>query len=133
MITTLPAGKYYIGDPCYAFDDSWGDVLKETDFFYAEPCTIGTSRLAAGSTAYGDGEYYDQENTAYPVDAGLIGALPINLLKRDGKLNPKKIKEDNLGRVVEFKEPFMVEINNGFFRFGHIEIDTRYDSNKNDD
>ena len=43
------------------------------------------SRFAVGSTAYGDGVYFDNEAHKYPVDAGNIGLVPLELVgKKDG-------------------------------------------------
>lgn len=132
-IITLPAGKYYIGDPGYAFDKTWMDILKETDWFNNEPCKIGKHLCAAGSTAHGDGLYKDQNNYEYPIDAGLIAILPIVLLRRERKLNITKIAKEKYGRVVDFEKPFEVIIENGKFDFGGILINTTGDEEETDD
>lgn len=123
-ITTLPAGRYYIGDPSYAFDKTWGNILNETSFFNNEPCKIGKHLCAAGATADGDGLYKDQNGFEYPVDAGMIGILPIVLLRRERKLNITKIAKEKYGRIMDFEKPFEVIIKNGKFNFGGILIDT---------
>ena len=122
----LPAGKYYIGDPCYVVADNlWDKLIDSTGcfgldlenvtnwndgkFFYkALPCF-------ASGTAYGDGVYRDGMGGKYPVDAGLIGIMPVENCKKSGL---------NLGRIVEFLHSFEVWEDNGIFHFGHIRIDT---------
>lgn len=83
----LPAGEYYIGDPCYVIDDAlWGEfcnlsftVGEQGVFeFRGHKCFIS-------STNYGDGTYYDQMTRAYPVDAGIIGAIPWTLVAKEHK------------------------------------------------
>lgn len=72
--------KFWIGDPCYAFDlisdkhDDWIDLLNKADYF--EPPTFVKYKdrwIGASSTAYGDGIYSGNDGNKYPVDAGLIG------------------------------------------------------------
>ena len=75
---------FYIGDCCYALDDEtyekWGDtryksgIIKVGDYENAEFIVAGT--------AYGDGEYYDNYNNRYPVDAGVISAIPYEILEK---------------------------------------------------
>lgn len=75
---------FYIGDCCYALDDEtyekWGDVgykddiIKVGDYENAEFIVAGT--------AYGDGEYYDNYGNRYPVDAGVISAIPYEILEK---------------------------------------------------
>lgn len=78
----LPAGEYYIGDPCYALQnegknqDQWDDVLEQTDFFSKPVATLNGKKLCAFSTAYGDGAYSGSDGFEYGVDAGLLGAVP---------------------------------------------------------
>lgn len=122
----LPAGKYYIGDPCYVVPNNlWGKLIDSTGcfglnlenvenwndgkFFYRGlPCFVN-------GTAYGDGVYYDGNGTKYGVDAGLLGIMPVEVCKKSGL---------KLGRVVEISEPFEVWEDDGIFHFGHVRIDT---------
>lgn len=130
------AGTYYIGDPCYAFQgENWDKILNETDFFETGKVHNG---IWAGSTAYGDGAYTDQLGNEYPVDAGLIGIIPIescdfgdirweNNQWVDGRgitfSNGEKF-EFKPGNVVTFEHDFLVSYDEGQFQFGHINIDT---------
>jgi hypothetical protein len=123
MKTTLKKGVYFIGDPCYMFDGSWGKILEGTDYFQAENQIINKKKVFCDGTAYGDGCYFDQDGNEYGVDAGLLGALPISLLKVDNKYTKDELSR--LGRIVKFDADFDCESDKGVFDFGHIHIDTR--------
>lgn len=136
----LAAGTYLVGDPCYAFsndlDANWqnwlADAWKDVD---ANRVTILDGRVrgmrvVASRTAYGDGEYEDQDGFLYPVDAGLLGAVHIKFLRNlypehDGKAHERL--EAELGmRVVKFEHPFHVSFDeeSGVVSVGHISINT---------
>jgi hypothetical protein len=126
MIThTFPAGKYYIGDPCYVVrDGSWGKLIDETGCFGLDldgknwddgKFTYRGKFCFAAGTAYGDGCYTDHRGGEYPVDAGLIGILPVEVCVK------KNLKD---GRVVDFTSDFEVYEFDGVFHFGHVKIDT---------
>lgn len=126
----MPAGKYWIGDPCYVFPhdgpmgNKWGELLDEVDFFetlsYGE-LDGGKIKVWAASTAYGDGRYIGSNGKAFPVDAGLIGIVPQETIDY---LNRVDNDLDYLGLFIEFTEPFIVRSRSGIFDFGHIRIDT---------
>ena len=108
----LPAGEYYIGDPCYVFDEEWSDfcdLLFENDVFEWKG-----QKVFVHQTAWGDGTYPLMENESIMVsnlgvDAGVIGALPVSLVER-------KIDE-RLSKVVTFEEPFVPYYEDGAFYF----------------
>lgn len=135
---TLPAGRYYIGDLCYVIGrndkrDDWMDFLTQSFFplteqKYAAPNAV----LYAGGpveykghagfcayTAYGDGRYYDGLYE-YPVDAGIIGAIPVDAIE------VTVADAESCGRIVQFDRPFQCyRDNDGVFTFGDlVEIDT---------
>ena len=123
----MPAGTYYVGDPCYVFDKEWDDVLASTGCLGLE---LENERhfeykgrpIGACSTAHGDGTYNDQKMRSYPVDAGIIGAVSIDLIKEEKMLDAKR-----LGHIVEFKEPFEILYNQedeGTISIGDIDIVT---------
>lgn len=134
----LPAGTYLVGDPCYAFDTSlrqnwldWlADAWKDVD---ARRLTILDGRVkgmrvVASRTADGDGDCIDQDGHIYGVDAGLLGAVPVELL---ATIYPKYagMAHEQLGvelgmRVVEFPHPFHVSFDEstGKVTIGHISI-----------
>lgn len=139
----LAAGTYLVGDPCYAFtndtsrtsgndlwsewlDDAWKDV--DPNRVTILDGRVSGMRIAASRTAYGDGEYFDQDGFGYPVDAGLLGAVHIGFLRNlypehHGKTHEQL--EAELGmRVVEFLRPFHVSYDDGLISIGHITINT---------
>ena len=59
----MPAGTYYIGDPCYIFEKSWDKVLNETN--YLQNDTLFGKPVCIDSTAYGDGLYTDNFGQDY--------------------------------------------------------------------
>ena len=120
----MPAGKYYIGDLCYVMtDDEWKEIcsiiIKDNQCLDGEFELPDGRRFAIYSTAYGEGEYYDQYGHTYSVDAGSIGCI----LMSDIRAN----KYDNLldlGAVLEFTEPFETGSQGGQLQFGHVIIET---------
>lgn len=136
----MPAGKYWIGDPCYVFphdgpmENKWDELLNEVDFFetlsYGE-IDDGKIKVWAASTAYGDGHYISSNDKAFPVDAGLIGIVPLETVQY---LDKKDCDLDYCGLFIEFKESFVVMSKNGYFTFGNIVIDTEdYDDEQYDE
>lgn len=129
----LPAGTYFLGDPCYAVpNDHWMPLLESCDYFEASP--VGTlpdgNQVLAFSTAYGDGQYRDQHGHLYAVDAGMIGLTPV--LPAPGW---RYANEDlrNLGRIVTFDHPFTATTDGeGRLAFGPYEIDTAGDDEEAD-
>ena len=139
MMTTLPAGKYWIGDPCYVFPDEghmeskWDELLDVVEFFktpYGE-LDNGKIKVWAASTAYGDGCYTANNGKTFRVDAGLLGIVPQETVDYLGRTDSDL---DYSGLFIEFTEPFIVQHNAGVFNFGHIEIDTGddYDADEDD-
>ena len=124
------AGKYWIGDPCYAVkDENWEPLLKKSNFFAGDGIGYwhgeynGQIMFAAG-TAYGDGSYQDNEGKEYGVDAGLLSIIPLEACDGDSM---------DGGHVVEFKDRVCVEVDEGVFSFGHIKIDTTEGAEDEDD
>lgn len=124
----LPKGKYYVGDPCYIFNKSWDEICT---MLFDEGSNLLTELykkpVFIDSTAYGDGIYYDQFSRKYYVDAGLIGCLPISLLRKDSKQTISSVQKHEGMHIIDFKEDFEVSCYNGVFQFGEIIIDTSYD------
>lgn len=92
---TIPKGEYFIGDPCYCFEGDWGDILDKTDFFSEEVLHKG-KLLAAFGTKYGDGTYLDQFDNKFPVDAGLIGIVPVCMITKEGGKKNNWLKQAGL-------------------------------------
>jgi hypothetical protein len=118
-MTKLPAGEYYIGDPCYVVEN-WDDYLGA---FWAT-----TDRGARGGmfdfdgytcaafyTMYGDGAY-DFEGVALGVDSGTIGVIPLVLVTRGAA--------EDAGTTIKFTESFTCHEENGRLHFGDHVINT---------
>ena len=118
----MPAGTYYVGDPCYAFTDRWMEWLEAAGFEdgprYLVAEIDGYSAVGV-HTAYGDGLYYGSDGHKYGVDAGMIGAVPVQIAKDNALYAMQK---------VTFGSAFEVEYDNengqGIIRIGHIDIPT---------
>ena len=128
----LPPGRYFVGDPCYVIPDNlWSDFCDIT--FESQTYTIEEFRghlMLAGSTAYGDGRYADNNGQTYGVDSGMLGIVPEALW-----LNAPEREIAGYGQIVEFGTMFPASCNNGVFSFGPIFIDTQHDDeeDENDD
>ena len=153
-INVLPAGTYYVGDPCYAIPDEWWqDVLENTGYLglYASRESMAAPvwtpydgdrfgmwnykgfAIGAASTKHGDGTYKDQNGNCYGVDSGTLGAVPIEMISSE-KLAWIMAKPD--GQIVKFPHPFMVSCDDdGLISIGHIHIDTdpQYEDDEYDD
>ncbi len=115
----VPAGKYWLCDPCYAVpSDLWMDLLNSCEFFERPIGKVESDgevyQVLGFGTAYGDGLYHDQFNNAFPVDAGLIGLTPVGLCK-----------DEPFGALlVEFTDETTCSCYEGVLKFGKHEINT---------
>jgi hypothetical protein len=119
----VPAGKYILGDPCYAVPDSdWDGLLQSCNYFnspigYIKDGLQEFPVLAFG-TRWGDGCYAGTDGNLYPVDAGLIGLVPAEVVDMEA------LRSD-LHTVVTFTTTVKCSTDgNGKLRFGCITIDT---------
>lgn len=118
----IPAGTYFLGDPCHGVDDEdWMSLLKSCVFFdgSAKGTLPSGESVVAFSTTYGDGEYYSQFGDAFPVDTGLIGLVP--WMGSETQVEAVKIL---VGIKVTFDVDTIAYSDAGVLVFGHIEIDT---------
>ena len=130
----VPAGTYFLGDPCYAVPDNlWNDLLESCDFFqdsaFGRITVDGKEYKVLGfNTAFGDGCYTGSDGFSYGVDAGLIGLTPAELCT-DADFNPE------LGTFITFDSPTVCTNVDGDMRFGDITVDTtdHFDSEYEDD
>lgn len=133
----LPAGDYFISDPCYPFPNTgekselWNDVLEESDYF-SKPVNLPNINIWVASTTYGDGTYYSTNGQhEFGVDSGTLGIMT--------KETVDFLGEDldylsTAGVFVTFDEDFEVSFSSGVFRFGDkITIDTNFNDEENDD
>lgn len=139
---TLPAGKYYIGDPCYAVPNDgpksvlWGDICDE--MFDGGGMNSGPNQSVsnipgvifwADSTAYGDGVYF-ADGYEFSVDSGLLGIMPWSTVEF---FNRADFSATDSGAVIEFDEPFEIEFHGGRFEINHMVIETGYDEESYDE
>ena len=80
---SLPAGDYYIGDPCYVLsDEDYKEMLTQA---YGNKktysATIRGHKLFVSGTYYGDGIYSDEVGNAYMVDSGQLSCVPMELVE----------------------------------------------------
>ena len=122
--TRVPAGTYWIGDPCYTIPSwDWMEWLDAAD--YTSPSNVLEARLderryaLALSTAYGDGEYLDLDRRNYGVDAGLIGVVSYDWVE-----DKNKHEEEGMRYLVTFDTEVEARYDDGLLTFGHIAIET---------
>jgi hypothetical protein len=129
----VPAGTYWLGDPCYCVkDEDWmpwleaADYTSNSDILCAE--TPDGTWVLGISTAYGDGSYYDQHGNEYGVDAGLIGLVPVEYNPTTNyTLDENGVNEygaSGIARQVTFYEPTECWTDKGTLHFGDIVIET---------
>lgn len=111
----LPAGTYYIGDPCYVIHD-WGSFC---DVWFENTNSVfdyDGHDLCAFYTKYGDGSYEASDGSMLGVDAGMIGAVPAVLMTTG---------DFDMGTEVHFDKPFTCRREgNGKLHFGDFTVMT---------
>ncbi len=138
---TYPAGKYYIGDICYALDDNvyhnqWGETYSFAAGTYIISYNGIQNAMTVAHTKYGDGMYVDDINKLeFNVDSGTIGIVPFNLC------NPSEIKNNTIsgGHFIESTTPVEFKSQDGIFVIGYNDnrnmliIDTQCDDDDYED
>ena len=114
----LPAGRYYIGDPCY--------VPVEHFELLVQLMNGKDSRIFIHFTAYGDGRFALEGTGVYKelgVDSGAIAVLPEDMVK---KANSKIWGQDGDGLFCfhDFDKAFGASYRDGSFHFGELVIRT---------
>ncbi len=73
---------FYVGDICYALaDEIYRGIWGRWGYCDGKYSTPDGFAFAVAGTAHGDGEYVDQADRLYGVDAGVIGIVPLELVK----------------------------------------------------
>ncbi len=126
---TAPAGKYYIGDLCYALYDNIYDNVFGGRGYESGIYTKGSSFFMVDSTAYGDGDYEGSDGYHYLVDAGIIGICSEDMI------DPNNPSWKEGGKIHTFTQPVEIRFNRGVFYFNsgytYLRINTEaveYDS-----
>lgn len=109
------------------FGGNWDRLLAATNYLAEGRVTLFENneearRLIAFHTAHGDGVYEDEDGNQYPVDAGMIGAIPVELIDSDKLATIRRY--GNMGHFAEFRTHFICEANHYNLRFGRIRINT---------
>jgi predicted DNA-binding WGR domain protein len=112
----MPAGKYYIGDPCYIISkDDCGWWLNYVDIILSRNYD-GLAKLDgitawSSETNYGDGCYLsNEEDQKYYVDSGTIGIVRLDDIGDHIVINWDKINNpENYYQIKDFTEPFEVK------------------------
>ena len=116
----MPAGEYWVGDPCYAVpDERWMEWLEAADYENQDRYLVAEldgQPVLGINTAYGDGVFYDVVGDEYPVDAGLIGLTPVGTA----------VPEPFGSHRVRFAEPVecYFEDHRGVIVLGSIRVET---------
>ena len=105
----MEAGRYYVGDLCYVFNqEDWDEVCALT--IKGNECLSGEFEMKDGrkfamyNTKYGDGVYRDQYGNKFAVDSGTIGCV---LLEHASRITPEELDHvKELGAVIDFQHPF---------------------------
>ena len=128
---TLPAGRYYVGDPCYAFSldtTTWMDLIEKTDCFgvanhlkkhytMQKPVKHNGGLMWGAGTAYGDGCYRGSDGSEFGVDAGMLGIVSENIAEDNALYAMKLIEVDESNNEVTYD-------GHGNFNICGIEINT---------
>ncbi len=110
---TVPPGTYYIGDLCYALQDTiYDSVFGGTGYDTGVYEKDDTFFFLSGTFA-GDGVYKGSDDFEYAVDSGTIGIC-------SQKLVDFSKSSYRLGRIFEFKYPVECQFEDGLFRFGNM-------------
>ena len=119
----MKAGTYYVGDLCYVLHERWDEVCEL--IIEGNRCLDGEFNLKDGTrfsiygTAYGDGNYFDQNGKSYDVDAGSIGCV---LLDNIDLTNNENFLSG--GNVHTFDTSFYTGTMDGKIMFHTLSIDT---------
>lgn len=122
----VPAGKYWLGDPCYVIESN--DWSKVCEAFYADEnqgksvvqVDLNGNTVVLCQTAWGDGEYRSSKGHILPVDSGTIGLVSL-------AYDPEFKSNFDLCSEVEFTVDTKVDNFDGIMFFGTIRVDTKGD------
>ena len=105
-IYTLPAGVYYVGDPCFIMKEEMYEVIAcQTDYMdglYSHD----KYRILLGRTQRENGTYTGSDAFDYSVDSGMIGIISISLA--DGDVG-------DLAKMHKFLTDAYIKIEGGVF------------------
>lgn len=118
---SVPAGRWFAGDPRYAIrDEQWDSLLAQTDYLQEKPdgVTPDGRQAVAFRTAHGDGSYRgvtrSDDDADFSVDSGTLGLVQA----RDGEACPDGMQE------ITSTHPVRFEAKDGVITLGRYTIDT---------
>lgn len=113
-------GQFYIGDPCYVLgDDLYYGTWDKIYGFEDGVINCGEFSFIVHGTAYGDGEYSDEQGRIYGVDSGTIALVPIELCKDKSGLSDGTVIKGKEGHLAYEDGKFYITVDHQF-----IVIDT---------
>ena len=134
MNETVNPGKYYLGDPIFALDETtyheiYGDIFNYENGKF--DLKNNDQNMIVHKTHYGDGTFFDTKKRKYIIETGLIALIPISMIDKSMLDASKKhgvlFSFDNFIRFLYHGGLFTIRSSKKI-----IEIDTRneeeYDS-----
>ena len=81
----MPAGEYYVGDPCYVLSSESNDIwlaqtIRPPGVEHGAVFHLKERKCVAFRTLVGDGVYPGNDGFEYGVDSGCIGAIPTDAM-----------------------------------------------------
>lgn len=125
IVQRLPYGKYIVVDPIYVLSDSdYIDIRVQVfnECASGEVIDHNGDKLIAFETYFGDDVFKDTDGNEYPVDDGLIAAIPLDLCDQ-GLL--KEVIENGFGKVIESSDRILCSNIDGVIVIGEISINTK--------
>lgn len=136
----MPAGKYWLGDPCYIYPENrWSEFCDSLETTVEIPngiasgdnCPFITKEgIFVNDTEYGDGYYPVLKNNRnignLGVDAGLLSLVPLKLAETFDKYYNKRPHgtSKDLGIILDMPKNFTVEVDGGNFSFEDYDVIT---------
>lgn len=116
ITATYLAGKYFVGEVCYALNHDvyykqWGKLYQYASGTYVIAYKGIQSNITVAHTAYGEGNYVNNVNHLEFQVLGTIGIVPYNLCDR------KKIKNNKIrgGHFIESYSPVNFKAKDGVY------------------
>lgn len=137
----MPAGKYWLGDPCYSADKDRDPNNRQNDPWLNKWCNLGDAdrdqeidgfKVAMYSTYHGDGAYPcwisghpTVKSFDFGVDSGTIGLVPLEL--GHSKAEMEKHYHDSPSIIIHMAEKFTFERDSsGVFRVSGKQANGEY-------
>ena len=129
IFTNIPAGTFFIGDPCYAFGagkHKWDDILTATDTYDSSTVTEIEPGMVTGAFSIGGDGVFPGHNAdtgasyEFPVDAGIIGFVDVRLMD---EADIEECRSQNCGVFVTFEKSWSAFAEGDWLYIGNIRIE----------